>query len=124
MTCKTHPDAPHGFVRGASHSEDRYVCECEFWEEPKMNERIRELAEQAGFHSSAIIDLGTGTGVEVWHKYDIENDQEHFPTDEMMTKFAELIVRECGVALRPMLRDMVSRGKAYDLIKEHFGVEE
>jgi hypothetical protein len=39
-------------------------------------------------------------------------------------KFAELIVRECGVALRPMLRDMVSRGKAYDLIKEHFGVEE
>ena len=45
MTCKTHPDAPHGFVRGASHSEDRYVCECEFWEEPKMNERIKLLAE-------------------------------------------------------------------------------
>lgn len=33
--CKTHPDAPHGFCRDASHSEDRYVCECEFWEEPK-----------------------------------------------------------------------------------------
>ena len=39
-------------------------------------------------------------------------------------KFAELIVRECGVALSPMLRDMVSRGQAFDLIKEHFGVEE
>ena len=39
-------------------------------------------------------------------------------------KFAELIVRECGVALSPMLRDMVSRGQAYDLIKQHFGVEE
>jgi len=39
-------------------------------------------------------------------------------------KFAELIVRECGVALSPMLRDMVSRGQAYDLIKKHFGVEE
>jgi hypothetical protein len=38
-------------------------------------------------------------------------------------KFAELIVKECGVALRPMLRDMVSRGQAFDLIKEHFGVE-
>ena len=39
-------------------------------------------------------------------------------------KFAELIVKECGVALSPMLRDMVSRGQAFDLIKEHFGVEE
>jgi hypothetical protein len=39
-------------------------------------------------------------------------------------KFAQLIVRECGVALSPMLRDMVSRGQAYDLIKQHFGVEE
>ena len=40
-----------------------------------------------------------------------------------INKFAELIVRECGVALSPMLRDMVSRGQAYDLIKQHFGVE-
>jgi len=39
-------------------------------------------------------------------------------------KFAELIIKECGVALTPMLRDMVSRGQAYDLIKKHFGVEE
>ena len=39
-------------------------------------------------------------------------------------KFAELIIKECGVALSPMLRDMVSRGQAYDLIKRHFGVEE
>ena len=43
---------------------------------------------------------------------------------EVLEKFAELIVRECGVALSPMLRDMVSRGQAYDLIKQHFGVEE
>lgn len=35
----------------------------------------------------------------------------------------ELIIQECGVALSPMLRDMVSRGQAYDLIKQHFGVE-
>jgi hypothetical protein len=34
--CKTHPDAPHGFDRNASHSADRYVCECEGWE-PKEN---------------------------------------------------------------------------------------
>jgi len=38
--CKTHPDAPHGFVRNASHSEDRYVCECEFWEPPDQDEPV------------------------------------------------------------------------------------
>ena len=69
MTCKTHPDAPHGFVRGASHSEDRYVCECEFWEEPKINERIQELAREAGFYAN--------------------------PDIEKFEKFAELIVKEC-----------------------------
>jgi hypothetical protein len=37
-------------------------------------------------------------------------------------KFAQLIVKECGVALSPVLRDMVSGGQAFDLIKEHFGV--
>ena len=45
---------------------------------------------------------------------------EHFDIE----KFAGLIVQECQIALNPMLRDMVSRGQAYDLIKEHFGVEE
>jgi hypothetical protein len=33
--CKDHPDAPHGFMRDASHSAGRYVCECESWE-PKQ----------------------------------------------------------------------------------------
>lgn len=32
VPCKTHPDAPHGFLRNASHNEGRYVCECEHWE--------------------------------------------------------------------------------------------
>jgi hypothetical protein len=31
VKCKTHPDAPHGFARNASHNEGRYVCECEHW---------------------------------------------------------------------------------------------
>ena len=30
--CSTHPKAPHGFDRTASHSADRYVCECENWD--------------------------------------------------------------------------------------------
>jgi hypothetical protein len=33
--CNPHPDAPHGFDRNASHSADRYVCECESWSQPQ-----------------------------------------------------------------------------------------
>ena len=36
--CKTDPRAPHGFLRNASHCEDRYVCECEYWEPPKKED--------------------------------------------------------------------------------------
>ena len=35
--CNPHPDAPHGFDRNASHSADRYVCECEGWEPDVMD---------------------------------------------------------------------------------------
>jgi hypothetical protein len=71
-----------------------------------MNERIQKLIEQA-----------TSTqGPTPYNPLTFEVfDKE---------KFAELIVKECGVALSPMLRDMVSRGQAFDLIKRHFGVEE
>jgi hypothetical protein len=64
-----------------------------------MNERIQKLAEQAGF---------------------LNKDEES------IGYFAELIVRECEVALKPpvQVRDVISRGQAYDLIKKHFGVEE
>ena len=71
-----------------------------------MNERIKQLAEQASHQSP--------DGYPVTIPY----------SKDFAKKFAELIVRECGVALSPMLRDMVSRGQAYDLIKQHFGVEE
>jgi len=72
-----------------------------------MNERIKELYDQASIRYSV---------------YEILK-----PRDERKSIpdiFAELIVRECGIALSPMLRDMVSRGQAFDLIKQHFGVEE
>ena len=32
VPCKTHPDAPHGFLRNESLTQNRYVCECEYWE--------------------------------------------------------------------------------------------
>jgi len=70
-----------------------------------MNERIKVLIQQATTRIDPIAHDGA-----CW-----DFDKE---------KFAELIVAECGVALSPMLRDMISRGQAYDLIKQHFGVEE
>ncbi len=67
-----------------------------------MNERIEELWDKAA--------------------EDTMDDSWQSQT-KFMERFAELIIKECGVALSPMLRDMVSRGQAYDLIKNHFGVE-
>lgn len=49
-----------------------------------------------------------------------------FDQDVFHNKFAELIVEECGVALNPpvQVRNVLSRGQAYNLIKQHFGVKE
>ena len=43
-------------------------------------------------------------------------------SEENLEKFAELIIRECCIALNPMLRDMISRGQGVDMIKLHFGM--
>ena len=67
-----------------------------------MNERIKELYLTAMREDSG-------------EKWDTQ--------EEFIERFAKLVVRECGIALNPMLRDMISRGQAYDLIKKHFGVE-
>ena len=73
-----------------------------------MNERIKELAEKAKCYADE------NSAHYLQNPHWIETFEE---------KFAELIVKECCVALNPMLRDMVSRGQAFDLIKKHFGVE-
>ena len=60
-----------------------------------MNERIKELAREAGFYAN--------------------------PDVEKFEKFAELIVKECaGVALMSNGNNLY----VCELIKEHFGVEE
>ncbi len=66
-----------------------------------MNDRIRALLEEAGTDVS-----GKWIGV------------------DCAEKFAELIIEDACRALNPMLRDMISRGQAVDLIKQHFGVEQ
>ena len=70
-----------------------------------MNNTIQKLAEKAG------IKLPEETAY-----------NGHIYT-RSIEKFAELIIQECEIALAPMLRDMISRGQAVNLIKEHFGVE-
>ena len=61
-----------------------------------MNERIKELAEQAGIYNLELTDE-----TEYW----------------ILEKFAELIVRECAdIALR-------EEHDPYECIKKHFGVE-
>jgi hypothetical protein len=76
-----------------------------------MNERIKELKHQALVFAQ---EKCNGQ----------PQDLNGVPRSDIMTeKFAELIVKECGRALNPMLRDMISRGQAVDMIKQHFGVE-
>jgi len=80
-----------------------------------MNERIQQLAEQAGILKeqtvkAKIVKNEDGTWTSILEYPNLE-------------KFALLIVRECGVALAPMLRDMISRGQAYHMIQQHFGVD-
>ena len=67
-----------------------------------MNERIKELAEQASKDNT--------DGYPVTLEY----------TNKFAEKFAELIIAECCVALHPMLRDMISRTQGVDLIVKHF----
>ena len=82
-----------------------------------MNERIRELAEQAGIKITPMIIDG------------IEYEYEDVDMDgsEDLAKFAELIVRECMKMCDEVHRDY---GMASDTariskryIKKHFGVE-
>ena len=74
-----------------------------------MHERIKQLAQEAGMY----VDLNGNP----WPKWMSAEDCE-----VAYKKFAELIVRECCIALNPMLRDMISRGQGVDMIKLHFGM--
>jgi hypothetical protein len=65
-----------------------------------MNQRIRQLAEQAGF------------------------DPHHAEYDTCIRQFAELIVRECADLINSMDHSSQYFPHVADAIKEHFGFEE
>lgn len=41
----------------------------------------------------------------------------------VIEEYTRLVLLECNMALSPILRDMISRGTACDLINDHFGVD-
>ena len=61
MKCNPHPDAPHGFLRDASHNEGRYVCECEFWEPPE--EKQKPVGYVSGFYGGYCVIQPTDPSV-------------------------------------------------------------
>ena len=71
-----------------------------------MNERIKQLAEQAGIYNLELTDE-----TEYW----------------IIEKFAELIVRECADDAKHHVMNISTYADAdfvYEQIKRHFGVEE
>ena len=63
MRCKKHPDAPHGFMRDASHSAGRYVCECESWEPPKNKSEQKPVGYVSGFYGGYCVIQPTDPAV-------------------------------------------------------------
>ena len=61
VKCNPHPDAPHGFLRNASHNAGRYVCECEFWEPPE--EKQKPVGYVSGFYGGYCVIQPTDPAV-------------------------------------------------------------
>jgi hypothetical protein len=86
-----------------------------------MNERIKELAEQAGIEFTYDpTEVPMRAFVESW--------------EEDLEKFAELLIKECHetikkdmelaqIQLLPLDFGMYANGRLRRIIKEHFGVE-
>ena len=95
-----------------------------------MNERIRELAHQAGEYVNEVYTppVRSKTPGKIW-------EDGHVDWHEQFNqKFAELIVQECATAITDdklakdcgtFMMDSYAKGMRYSahLIKEHFGVE-
>ena len=63
VKCNPHPDAPHGFLRDASHSAGRYVCECESWEPPKNKSEQKPVGYVSGFYGGYCVIQPTDPAV-------------------------------------------------------------
>lgn len=99
VACSTDPNARHGFDRNASHSEGRYVCECE--STPAAEQRAeamgRDVLSCAAFNGGIVITLPAAafkTAAE--HHPDLWNGVDDSPsvkiTDQAL--FVKEVVRE------------------------------
>ena len=85
-----------------------------------MNERIKQLAEQAGLVPGGYAN--TPEKIMTW--------REQFDNPGSLEKFAELIVKECiDVATKDWYTPdgygtVSGQAKAVEFIKEHFGIKE
>ena len=75
-----------------------------------MNDRIKELAEQAGFE------------ITPWGNESLPCVHQEGPIDVELTKFAELIVQEC-IKLNGKELAMAGHSRMVDVYCEHFGIE-
>ena len=80
-----------------------------------MNERIKELADQARKYARDYVADCKHYGHYMEHnELDVRFEE----------KFAELIVRECMQVLDPGEHQLIARFQARKWLQEHFGVEE
>lgn len=88
--CNPHPDAPHGFDRNSSATEDRYVCDCEHWMPPDdLRDRI----------AAVLIEAAEFRGV-----YQLHNPDMRFLADAVIRELPELTaLRRCGRCRIPCL---------------------
>jgi hypothetical protein len=69
-----------------------------------MNERIKMLVEEARLIT-------------------VDDTTRYASDEEFEQRFAEAVIRECCIALNPMLRDMISRGQGREIILQHFDID-
>ncbi len=92
VNCNPHPDAPHGFLKDASNSEGRYVCQCEFWAGPNRRltkEDIVRMAREVGIPTGRIGGY-----------------------DKELKRFADLVV---AAVAEPVQQEPVAWANSFDL---------
>jgi hypothetical protein len=85
-----------------------------------MNERIKELALQAGEYANSVYTppVRSKMSGKIW-------EDGHIDWHELYNeKFAELIVRECINNVLDSTMEYCGRSQIAEELREHFGVEE
>ena len=76
-----------------------------------MNERYFELLRECTVPADQTAEYAQSKGLVI-------------PDEKLdIGKYTEAVIRECCIALNPMLRDMISRGQGRTMILEHFGID-